>query len=289
MHIAANEMKAFLCRNKMILKYSEIHSVKNMVNLHVYHPEIFTKNKNTYNLGDYLSEIVVSYMCNVNNVDMYKSIEKTRHLYAIGSILLMGYQNATVWGSGFPFQPSLARSLLHKKPLRNLDIRCVRGPLTKKTMEQIGHKCPEVYGDPAVLLPLIYKPVMNKALDYIFIPHYQTENHIAGKVPSENILSMNTSDYKAVIDKICSAKKVISSSLHGIILAESYGIPAILYFDMPENYEYKYKDWYESTGRINYAKYTSIEEAIESDEAKVPDLSFMRESLINSFPKDLWK
>lgn len=283
------EIDAFINRNKIILKYSQIPVRKNTVNLHMYHPEVFSSNANTYNMGDYLSEIIVSYMCDVNNIVEDVITSKTKHLYAIGSILLMGYQNATVWGSGFPFEPSSLRSIPHKKTIRNLDIRCVRGPLTKMTMDRLGQKCPEVYGDPATLLPLMYNPKIDKKIDYLVIPHYQAEESIRRNVPQENVLSMNTNDYKKVVDKICSAKRVISSSLHGIILAESYGIPAVFYFDMPEDYEYKYRDWYESTGRINYIKYTNFDSAFKSDGNDIPNLDDMRDALIRSFPSDLWK
>lgn len=108
-------------------------------------------------------------------------------------------------------------------------------------------------------------------------------------MPSLNVVSMNTTDYKTVIDKICSAKMVISSSLHGIILAEAYGVPAVFYQDRPERFNYKYADWYGSTGREDFFVAQSIQEAMSQTGLKVPDLKTMQENLIHTFPYDLWE
>ena len=59
----------------------------------------------------------------------------------------------------------------------------------------------------------------------------------AGKVVSGEF-----STEKAVKEN--KAKLVISSSLHGIILAETYGIPAILLMDKVTNNMFKYNDYY---------------------------------------------
>ena len=92
------------------------------------------------------------------------------------------------------------------------------------------------------------------------------------------------------IDKIISAKRVISASLHSIVLAEAYGIPAIMLRDTPFSDITKYKEWYYSTGRMDFCIADSIEEAI-SIEARPLSLDVIRdmqECFIASFPEDLW-
>ena len=113
------------------------------------------------------------------------------------------------------------------------------------------------------------------------------ENTIRKIIPEDHIISMKTKDYKKVINKICSAKVVVSSSLHGIILAEAYGIPAVFVQDRPEKFNFKYQDWYESTNRTMEV-YTNLEKALTVEKKEVPDLNQMRKNLIDSFPYDLW-
>lgn len=118
---------------------------------------------------------------------------------------------------------------LFKYPFCKYDFRAVRGPLTRELVQEYGHKCPEVYGDPAILMPLIYQPKVEKKHDLLVIPQFVTESEFRKNHPNLYMVSMNTNDYKSVIDAIVSSKMVITSSLHGIILAEAYGVPAVFF------------------------------------------------------------
>ena len=100
---------------------------------------------------------------------------------------------------------------------------------------------------------------------------------------------MNSDNYKSVIDQIVSCEYVISSSLHGIILAESYNVPAIYFNGKPGRQQFKFKDYYLGTGRTDFPLVTSLVEAYDSYAPKLPDLSELREGLLKSFPYDLWE
>ncbi len=263
---------------------------KNHVNLNAW----ITPDHKYQNVGDYLSLVVVKAMCDKYGVDFCTETNQTRHLYAIGSILL-GYQDATIWGSGFGYDNSKSKffkadAFLHRH-IHKLDIRAVRGPETRRILNSMGLKCPEIYGDPAVLLPLFYTPShMSTTLpkkEYIVIPHYSKDAKYKG---NENVLNTFVKDYKDFIDKLCSAKFVISSSLHGIILAEAYGIPAIMLKDTPSEDITKYKDWYYSTGRTNFKIARNVEQALgmNCDVLDVDVLKSMQNALIENFPIDLW-
>jgi len=277
-----------------ILSYPNLPAVPHKVNLNYFHAEYPLGKKNAVdsgkrNLGDTLSPLIVNYMLKRSKIDTTKKLTKTKHFYALGSIILLGYQNATIWGSGFLINPSFLRRIRHHHFFRKLDIRCVRGPYSQKILSDLGHTCPKVYGDPAVLMPYIYQPESEKKLDYLIIPHFSTEKTLREIYPDEHILSMNTEDYQAVITKICSAKKVITSSLHGIILAECYGVPTVFYMDRSEKFDFKYADWYASTGREFVPPIRTLSDAFNAPPAPLPDLSKMQEDLINSFPYDLWE
>jgi pyruvyltransferase len=101
-----------------------------------------------------------------------------------------------------------------------------------------------------------------------------------------------TTDYQSFIDSLCSAKRVISSSLHGIILAEAYGVPAVLF--LPESTHgnltlYKYQDYYYGTGRFEFPVAKTIQEALLVEPCPLPELKPIQERLIQAFPVDLWE
>ena len=284
------ELKAFFLADRMILHYARQRTAKDKVNLHAYHSEWEADAAELpCNLGDYLAEVIVRSLLKERGIDPDTRIGEKKHLYALGSILQFGYQNATVWGSGFAYEPGGTRARLQTR--RKLDIRAVRGPKTRRSLLRLGFACPPVYGDPGVLMPRIYQPEDREIKEEILlIPHYSMEARTREQHPDKPILSMHSTDYKAVIDRICSAKKVIASSLHGIILAEVYGVPAVWYQDRAERFNYKYEDWYESTGRFGVKPAKSIEGAIAM-EAVLPDPEAIRklqEDLLASFPADLW-
>lgn len=262
-------------------------SRENHVNLNAW----ITSNSHN-NVGDYLSYVVVENMCKMHGIDFEQEISATKHLYAIGSIL-PGYQDAVVWGTGFGYDKTEKRySLLYNWFHRNthkLDIRAVRGPETKRILTTMGIKCPEIYGDPAVLMPLFYHPSsLTEQYEYLVIPHYSKYNQYRN---CDCCISTFTADYKAFIDKICASKIVVSSSLHGIILAESYGIPAVLLKDTPSKDITKYKDWYYSTERYNFRTAESVEQALELGGTSLDHKTIhsMQARLIQTFPMDLWQ
>ena len=155
---------------------------------------------------------------------MDQPIVGKKHLFTVWSAGLRSFQNATMWGTGIMYD-CLHGGWWEKfwdANHRKLDIRAVRGPLSREVFLKLGHSCPEVYGDPAILMPLLYNPLPSvEKTDYCVIPQYVTETEVRRYIPAEKIISMNTEDYKGVIDRICSCQKVYSSSLHGIILAET--------------------------------------------------------------------
>lgn len=230
------------------------------------------------NIGDMLSPVVVEYM--IRQLDLPDAAPCKRHLMAIGSLVDTSYQDATIWGSGVL---NGAKKWWWKN-FRKLDVRCVRGPETRKVLIANGYACPEVFGDPAILMPLIYpaNASIPKEYEYRVVQHYSYGAHV------ENALSPITMDWKGFIDEILKSKLIISSSLHGIILAETYGIPAVLLNDHNMNL-FKYKDYYHSTGRTSFPIAASVEEALSMIPAPLPQLSDMRQQIMDCFPYDLWK
>lgn len=197
-----------------------------------------------------------------------------------------------IWGTGIMYDG--LKGLWFEKfwdaNHRRLDIRAVRGPMTREVFLKLGHQCPEVYGDPGILMPLIYQPKdVEKTHDYMVIPQYTTENEVRKYFPDDLVISMNSNDYKSVINRIVSCKKVYSSSLHGIILAEAYGVPAVFFRGVPAIVDFKYKDYYASTGRYDVPMAGSLAEAFSFEAPELLDLTNLQQGLLDAFPYDLWE
>lgn len=295
-----NEAKSIINADDIILYFPNVKAKDHRVNLHVSdmkqngHVPAADDTRSPYNLGDYLGLVVVNWMLEQKGLSLDDYVEKKKHLLTVGSGAVKSYQNMTVWGSGVERElPQLFRRFFQRNWFRKLDIRAVRGPLSRDYLMKLGHKCPEVYGDPAILMPLIYKEKGNSCMgqkyEVSIIPQLVTEKRIRENYPDVHIISMNTNDYKGVIDQIVQSKLIVSSSLHGIILAEAYGVPAVFFRGIAKEIDFKYLDYYSSTGRNDIHIAASFEEAITQKPLPLPDLPPLQEGLLKSFPYDLWE
>jgi pyruvyltransferase len=231
------------------------------------------------NFGDYLSKIIVEKMagCPVKGA----SLSETQPiLFAVGSILRKAREGDIVWGSGFREDP-----LLEARKYHSLDVRAVRGPRTRQILLQMGIKCPEVYGDPALLLPYLFPEYKKQEpiYEYIVIPHH-SESKLFGDY--KNVV-YQTEPWYQILDKVLKSKLVISSSLHGIIVAEAFGVPARLLKISWNEKLLKYQDYYEGTGRPNFCYANSVHEALQMGGEKPININL--EPLMNSFPYDYFK
>lgn len=205
----------------------------------------------------------------------------------VGSILHADFFDATIWGTG-NLNIKTISIIKERSYHRQFDVRAVRGPLTKRVLESCEYIVPNIFGDPAILLPKIYEPkAIEKEYEESFIFHFRYKKNISGY----NCIPITTNDYINFINEIVKSKKIISSSLHGIIIAEAYGVPALLLCEDIEKEDlFKYYDYYYSTKRYNINIATSIDEALKMDPMPLPEnLEELREGLIKSFPYDLWK
>lgn len=234
---------------------------------------------NFKNIGDNISPIIVDYVARQKNIQVDKHIRSSRHLYAVGSIITAGPQDCTIWGSGL-----LNTSILNRLAYRKLDIRAVRGPLTRIILMDQGFDVPEVYGDPAIFLPLIYNEDVEKKYDVGLITHFNEQvEYDSNKFHRIDIV---TDDYKRFVKEIKSCRLIISSSLHGIIISEAYGIPSILL--KPQRDMLKYFDYYYSTGRYKFPIISNLSDYKTIIPSALPDFKKLQQGLLDSFPVDLW-
>ena len=283
-------------RNRYILNREDWPAKNNRVNLNWWMRSYGDGDR--YNLGDWLSKIIVDEMLTRKGLSADSPVKGTRHLAAIGSVLLWknAYQDITVWGSGLLTDglgngKRRMRNLLIHHLMHRVDVRSVRGPETGRLLRHIGIRCPEIYGDPAILLPEFYTPQTKEMRAYNIIPHHSDR---AGYSERPEFVDIITDDWQATVSQICSAKLNICGSLHALIISEAYGIPAILLLPDQGGKKkpttlLKYKDYYLSTERAAFPIASTVEEALSMEPAPLPELEALRKKQMEVFPYDLWK
>ena len=278
------------------------------------------------NVGDTLSPVIVRWAKEKRDKEQRKEDEEKERqvaggrLLALGSLLGMEAYDATVWGSGI--HTDLSASAIFRNRRRTvLCCKAVRGPVTEAILNEAGYETSGVWGDPGILMPWIYPRkealrdgeekagkdafpnreekagqegagalMPKQAEKVLLIRHYIQAEDLPQGLPV-SCLDVGTDDYKGTIQRIVAVDKVISSSLHGLILAECYGIPAIFLRQGMDREEIKYLDWYRSTGRETYPAADSVAEALTMEPAPLPKeekLEEMREKLLLAFPKELF-
>lgn len=189
----------------------------------------------------------------IHRADIYQFPARPVH-YWIGSHLATGCAdpNGIVWGAG-----CISQSV----PLTGgpREIRAVRGWLSNERLKEAGLPAPDVVGDAALLLPRLYKPKRNLERRSLgIIPHcYEWDEPFYMKTRQwEDVRVIDISGgIEDVIEEIVSCDRIISSSLHGIICADAYGVPALWLHasDKPVGDGFKFRDYFSSVGRPDHA------------------------------------
>jgi pyruvyltransferase len=202
------------------------------------------------NFGDALNPILIEALSGKKVVHSSRVVNFAGKpvYYVIGSILShVRNSNAVVWGSGFID----SRDSLKTFPRTVL---AVRGPLTRGKLLQLGVECPEVYGDPALLCPMFFKPTPAKRYRLGFVPHFtEKESPLLEKfrlMPDVAVIDV-TSGVDGVIRGITECQVIASSSLHGLVVADAYGIPSmwVKISGKLKGDGFKFHDYFQSVGR----------------------------------------
>jgi pyruvyltransferase len=139
----------------------------------------------------------------------------------IGSILMHVTENCVVWGSGI---------ISKEYTVKKAKFLAVRGPQTRLHLINQGYEVPEVYGDPALLLPEYYSPVVEKKYALGIVPHYIDYNEVSRWYQDEKevvVIDLMTNNVEEVTDLFLQCERIVSSSLHGLIVSHTYQIPAV--------------------------------------------------------------
>lgn len=179
---------------------------------------------------------------------------KTNYVVIGSTIAMLADENSIIWGAGI-IDETAEMKVAPKK------ILAVRGPKTREWLMQRGISCPEVYGDPALLLPRVYTPSSaDKRYRLGVIPHYQDyDSEVLNNLKADpSVLFIKMEGYTSwtdLLDQVISCDYIASSSLHGLIIAEAYGIPNL---------------WVEISGKLmgGHFKFHDFFQSIHADREK---------------------
>jgi hypothetical protein len=184
------------------------------------------------NFGDILTPLFLDYF-GIN----YTYSKEQYDTVAIGSLASMTKPGTRVLGSG------IISRYYNVSPLAIWEF--VRGPITRQRVLERGGQCPEIYGDLAMLLPLICEP-SKKEHNIGIVPHYADYDIVTAAYPNYHVINVLNADPLAVAREITKCDLIVSSSLHGIICAHAYGIPTawMKFGGVIKGDDIKFKDHY---------------------------------------------
>lgn len=226
-----------------------------------------------------------------------------------------------VWGSGFIKDPESSDERL----MRRLNIRAVRGRVTLERLRGLtGLDLDDVaVGDPGLLASRLYPAKKVPFRVCGIIPHHaelaeiKRSNEIVAIERESGILQDSTvkamplferlaksipgavvlnpeSPPKTVIGRISECEAVLSSAMHGLIVADSFGIPNIrvIASESLMGGDYKFKDYYSAFSKDRY-RIVDIREDMPASilestrngfEASQNEVARIQDSLVQSFP-----
>jgi len=191
-----------------------------------------------------------------------------------------------VWGSGF----------IDKGPkLNNVDVTfdLVRGPLTN---ERVSNRDIIPQGDPGLLASMVLERSESVKYKLGIVVHMKDLHDVNMQDWTDNVLIISPYQTPAKVAKdITSCEMVVSSSLHGLIFADSFEVPNFrLKHNTLEGGDYKFNDYYQSTGRVMRSlTLADVEVLADSPDSytktkksykPVKDLQKIQGTIITAFP-----
>jgi pyruvyltransferase len=195
------------------------------------------------------------------------------NVLGVGSVICSGNAQSSVWGSGF---------MNDAGKVEGKTVLAVRGPLTAERLVKQGFPKCETYGDPALLLPLWLPPAATKKHKIGIVPHWKETDLFLERYEHDfMVVDLRTRDVKRVVQEITSCDYILSTSLHGLIVAHAYNIPALWI-----------KEGYIETDGFKFADYLSsvgipVYEGFEVGADLANPENYFKELLVNHPDKSL--
>lgn len=217
------------------------------------------------NIGDVLTPLLIEHFAGVKPVNVLRSRfnfekiaqrlkrEPSEEYVCVGSILGWGDfrdEVACIWGAGF----MTASARLRYRPK---EIFALRGKLTAKHIDRSWMKNGVAFGDPGLLISEVYTPNSLKSIDdkkVAIVPHYKEKNvgrRLAEQNARDFVFLDIQGDSKSFVEQLVNCSAVLSSSLHGIVLADAFEIPAtwVDFGNPPAGQGFKFLDYFSAVNR----------------------------------------
>lgn len=260
----------------------------------------FYRNKTgSKNFGDELSPLLVGLL---TNRKIIHSKASQCNMISLGSIfemttkrllrrkILLNFNPIHVWGTGFVYPNKIKINKYYK----NYKIHAVRGNLSR---EKLNLPDTVALGDPGLLSKHLIKP-QEKKISTLLIPHVKHRNHKSIQHLERSIkncvVADLTQDPIEILKLISSSDKVISSSLHGLICADSLGVNNIR-MNLKSGLkggDFKFNDYNSAINKINVEIYgTETQDEVfkkfeEIDSSYFDNIDDICRSLEKSFPDE---
>lgn len=210
------------------------------------------------NFGDSVSPMIVAAL--TGRPTVWAEVEGA-DLVGIGSVLQrvtarrwyrplrLRLDPVAVWGAGF-VRPGPPASLRLVAPL------ALRGPRSLARLPGAG---PLPFGDPGILLAGLFRPRPDRRSAWGIVPHKTDMDHpalarLAAATPGARIIRLDAPPLETLA-AIAGCDHVVSSSLHGLVAADSLAIPnwRIRLGDRLTGGDHKFLDYAEGIGRPDIA------------------------------------
>ena len=207
------------------------------------------------NMGDQLNRLVLDRLF---GFEAEPADPEDAEMFGIGSHLsLLAKINparrppVAVWGTGFISELSTTARI----PATGIEFRAVRGEMSRRVLEgKLGRSLDVPTGDPGMLASLLFTEPVPKAHRLGVIPHFRERDDPRfpelSRLSDDSVVIDPTGEPLSVIREIAACELVISSSLHGLIVADSFGIPNlhVKVSDRVNGDGFKFADYYSAFG-----------------------------------------
>jgi hypothetical protein len=284
------------------------------------------------NFGDALSPVMVAAISGleIRHAAFDSSSERMVAVGTIGHAQKNGILH--FWGTGLDAtrNPYGLDDRGYFKPENTVfHVHATRGPRTAAAFRAAGIEAPSVFGDPVWLLPRIWSfDDVKKTAELGIIVHIselesrEPDSAVLEKFKRYGIPESLQSSVKIIrtlaeptleglrgkVEEILSCKRILSTSLHGLVIPETYGVPCAWFANFGDgvgqtldlnddsiNIDHRIRDFYLGLGQDRLSAYCLDRSASPNWEAGIkwidetwqPVDKYSPDALIESFPLEL--